>query len=112
MIGAGAGAVAGRDSGRSLGSAGVLSAVVIAGLALAACQTPTQTNQQARVLSGNADTVSVVAGIEANPRPLAEAHCAQYGKQASIRDTAPADPNFTKGWLVGTRAFVHRFACL
>lgn len=79
---------------------------------LTACETPSQGNQKARVLNGNENQVSILAGLEANPRPLADAHCARFGKRALFRDTVPADPNFTKGWVTGVRAFVETFDCL
>lgn len=40
----------------------------------------------AEVVSGTEDAVSVKAGKDANPGPLAEEHCDKFGKEAVLHD--------------------------
>ncbi len=64
------------------------------------------------IVSGSDSQVSILADLHASPRPFAEAYCAQYQKQAVLRDTESASGNLVRGWATGTKVFLYTFDCM
>lgn len=65
-----------------------------------------------RILSGNETQVTIVAGLDSSPRPLAKAHCQLYGRRPVVRDAVPLGDNLVQGWATGRKGFVYTFDCL
>ena len=81
----------------------------IAALAgLTACLGPTKAPE---LVTGSQTQVVILADLDSSPKPLAESHCAQYGKRPLLSDTAPAAGNLLRGWATGTKVFIYTFEC-
>jgi hypothetical protein len=65
-----------------------------------------------KIVSKSESQISILADLHVNPRPLAEAYCAQYQKQAVLRDTSSATGNLVRGWATGTKVFLYTFDCM
>ncbi len=76
---------------------------------LTACTDPPKAPE---IASGSDSQVSIVTDLHASPRPLAQAYCAQYQKQAVLRDTESAAGNLVRGWATGTKVFLYTFDCM
>ncbi len=91
---------------------GPLAALIAAG-AIAALLTACANQPDApEIVSSSDSQVSILADLYASPRPLAEAYCAQYQKQAVLHDTESAPGNLIRGWATGTKVFLYTFDCM
>jgi hypothetical protein len=78
--------------------------------ALGACVTTSQQLQEPQILSGSDTAVAILTGPDMRPKPLAQAHCAQYQRQAVIRDLDRVGESVATQW--GKRAYVIQFDCM
>ncbi len=76
---------------------------------LTACADRTEAME---IVSGSDSQVSILADLHASPRPLAKVYCAQYQKQAVLRDTESASGHLIRGWATGTKVFLYTFDCM
>ena len=91
---------------------GPLAAVIVLGAiaaGLTACAIPPD---PPKIVSKSDSQVSILADLHTNPRPLAEAYCAQYQKRAVLRNNDPAPGNLLRGWATGTKVFLYAFDCM
>ncbi len=84
--------------------------LTVVSAALGACVTADQQLQEPQILSGSDAAVAIVTGPDMRPKPLAQAHCAQYQKQAVIRDLDRVGNSVASQW--GKRAYVIHFDCI
>jgi hypothetical protein len=91
---------AARHAGVTAGALGILAAC-------GASQAPPP-----QVLSGDESQVTIAAGLDNSPRPLAEAHCEVYGRRAVVRDAVPVSDNVVRGWATGQKGFIYTFDCI
>jgi len=84
--------------------------LTVVSAALGACVTASQQLQEPHILSGSDTAVSIVTAPDMRPKPLAQAHCAQYQKQAVIRDLDRVGESVATQW--GKRAYVIQFDCM
>jgi hypothetical protein len=68
--------------------------------------------QAPEIVSGSVSQVSILTDLHASPRPLAKAYCAQYQKQAVLRDSESMSGNLIRGWATGTKVFLYTFDCM
>ena len=78
--------------------------------ALGACVTASQQLREPQILSGSDTAVAIVTGPDMRPKPVAQAHCARYQKQAIIRDLDRVGDSVATQW--GERAYVIHFDCI
>ena len=83
----------------------------IAAAALAGLTACLGQSKAPELVSGSEAQVVIVADLDGNPKPLAESHCAQYGKRPLLHDTAPVTGNLLRGWATGTKVFIFTFNC-
>jgi hypothetical protein len=76
----------------------VVLAATLGGCAVAAAY-------DAEIVSGNENEVSVKAGKNANPGPIATSHCAKFGKSAALRVVQPLPDQSVAGLAI------YQFAC-
>ncbi|MCH7794788.1 MAG: hypothetical protein IIA34_13035 [Proteobacteria bacterium] len=91
---------------------GPLAAIMAAGaiaVGLTACANRPEAPE---IVSGSDSQVSILADLHTSPRPLAEAYCAQYQKQAVLHDTESVAGNLVRGWATGTKVFLYTFDCM
>ncbi len=93
---------------RWLGGAGVIAATVAL---LSGCTKSEEEETMVELLEGNANEVTFLVGVKANPRRQARAHCALYGKQAIQRDVEPAGTEF-ESYATGSRPYLYYYDCL
>jgi len=93
------------------GRAGLRATVTAAALGLLTACSAWQGDPPPRILSGNEAQVTIVAGLDSSPRPLAKAHCGLYGRRPVVRDAEPLSDNLVQGWATGRKAFVYTFDC-
>ena len=79
--------------------------IVFATTALALAGCTTAQNRATEVVSGSANEVSVRAAQGVDPTPVAETHCAKYGKEAVRRLITPIPDQHVPGMTV------YVFAC-
>ncbi len=91
---------------------GPLSALMAAGAIAAALTACSNGPQAPEIVSGSHSQVSILADLHASPRPIAEAYCAQYQKQAVLRDSESVSGNLVRGWATGTKVFLYTFDCM
>lgn len=91
-----------------LGGAGLALAAVAL---LAGCAKSEKDENMVQYLNGNANEVTFLVGVKANPRRQASEHCALYGKQAIFRDIEPAGSEF-ESFTTGSRPYLYYFDCL
>ncbi len=84
--------------------------LTVVSAALGACVTASQKLQEPHILGGSDTAVSIVTAPDMRPKPLAQAHCAQYQKQAVIRDLDRVGESVATQW--GKRAYVVHFDCM
>ena len=77
---------------------------------LGACVTASPRLQEPQILSRSETAVAIVTSPDMRPKPLARAHCAQYRKQAVIRDADRIGESVATPW--GKRAYVVHFDCM
>ncbi len=77
---------------------------------LGACVTASQQLREPQILSGSDTGVAIVSAPDMRPKPLAQAHCAQYQKQAVLRDVDRIGESVATRW--GNRAYVVHFDCM
>ncbi len=83
--------------------------LTVVSAALGACVTANQQLGEPQILSGSDTAVAIVTGPDMRPKPLAQAHCAQYQKQAVIRNLDRVGDSVATRW--GKRAYVIHFDC-
>ena len=84
---------------------------VIAGTAVAGLTACLGQTKDPELISGSEAQVVIVTDLDTSPKPLANSHCAQYGKRPMLHDTVPATGNFLRGWATGTKVFIYTFDC-
>ena len=77
---------------------------------LGACVTASQQLREPQILSGSDTAVAIVSAPDMRPKPLAQAHCAQYQKRAVLRDVDRIGESVATRW--GNRAYVVHFDCM
>ena len=87
------------------------SGLAIAATALAGLTACLGQTKAPELISGSKTQVVIAAELDTSPKSLASSHCAQHGKRPSLRDTAPAQGNFLRGWATGTKVFIYTFDC-
>lgn len=90
------------------GAAGLVMASVVA---LAGCTKSAEDENRVDFLEGNANEVTFIVGVNANPKNQAREHCALYGKQAVIRDVETAGTEW-ESYSTGSRPYLYHFDCL
>ncbi len=91
---------------------GSLAALMAAGMIAAGLTACSDGPQAPEIISRSHSQVSILADLHANPRPIAQAYCAQYQKQAVLRDSESASGNLVRGWATGTKVFLYTFDCM
>jgi len=84
--------------------------LTVVSAALGACVIASQQLQEPQILSGSDTAVAIVTGPDMRPKPLAQAYCAQYQKQAVIRDVERIGESVATRW--GKRPYVVHFDCM
>ena len=87
-----------------------LMAVTVAAAATACAKTAAQ-ETKVEILSGSSREVTILAGARASPAAAARAHCAQYQKQAILRDTEIAGSQM-ESMTTGSRSYIYSYDCL
>ncbi len=85
-------------------------AVTVAAAATACAKTEAQ-EAKVEILSASSREVTILAGARANPAAAARAHCAQYQKQAILRDTKLAGTQL-ESMATGSRPYTYSYDCL
>ena len=91
-----------------LGAAGLAVACVAL---VAGCTKTAEEENRVDFLEGNANEVTFIVGVNANPNNQAREHCALYGKQAVIRDVETAGTEW-ESYTTGSRPYLYHFDCL
>ncbi len=91
---------------------GPLAAVIVLGAIAAGLTACAIRPDPPKIVSSSDSQISILADLHTNPRPLAEAYCAQYQKQAVLRNSDPAPNNLLRGWATGTKVFLYAFDCM
>ncbi len=91
---------------------GPLAALMAAGVIAAGLTACADRPEAPEIVSSSNIQVSILADLHTSPRPLAQAYCAQYQKQAVLRDTESAAGNLVRGWATGTKVFLYTFDCM
>ena len=93
---------------RWLGGAGL----TLAGAALlAGCVKTAEEEAMIEFLEGNANEVTFLVGVHADPKYEARAHCNYDGKQAVLRDVETAGTVW-ESYTTGSRPYLYYFDCL
>jgi hypothetical protein len=79
-------------------------------ISLAACVKTEKEEEHVEVLSATENSVKLLAGVLAHPHPLAQAHSAQFGKQAFFHDSEPAGDQF-EVLTTGSRPYIYTYDC-
>ncbi len=91
---------------------GLLAAIMAAGAIAAGLTACANQPEAPKIVSKSDSQISILADLHTNPRPLAEAYCAQYQKQAVLRNSESAPGNLLRGWATGTKVFLYTFDCM
>ncbi len=84
--------------------------LIVISAGLGACVTVNQQLRKPQILNGSDTAVAIVTAPDMRPKPLAQAHCARYQKQAVIRDVERIGESVATRW--GKRAYVVHFDCM
>lgn len=93
---------------RWLGGAGLMLA---AAALLASCVKTAEEEAMVEFLEGNANEVTFLVGVNADPNGQAKAHCALYGKIAVVRDVDTVGSSW-ESYTTGSRPYLYHFDCL